>query len=251
MINDQEYEKKPIISVEDVTQVFKIYHERDIALKDYFTHPFKKRTFERFLALDDVSFDVHEGEFLGIIGNNGSGKSTLLKEIANIYTPTKGKVKVRGKLVPFLELGVGFNAELSARENIFLNGIILGMTRKAVQDNFDAIVSFAEIEKFIDTPLKRFSSGMQIRLAFSIAMKVHSDILLLDEILAVGDHNFQEKSFAEFKHFKENKKTVILVSHSLEVMRGFCSRIITLDHGKKVFDGEPNEGIDLYLKNNP
>ena len=180
---------KPIIEVENVSKIFEIPHESRNTLKSYFLHPFRRVGKERFYALKSVDFKINQGDFIGVIGRNGSGKSTLLKILAGIFEPTKGKVHVNGTLVPFLELGVGFNPELTGRENIYLNGIILGMTRKYVESKFDEIVDFAEIRDFIDLQVKNYSSGMVIRLAFAIAVEARADIYLLDEVLSVGDRS--------------------------------------------------------------
>lgn len=181
------------------------------------------------------------------MGYNGAGKSTLLKIIAGIYRPTSGKVYVNGSLVPFLELGVGFSPELTGRENIFLNGIILGMRKRFLKEKFNEIVEFAELEKFMDLPLKNYSSGMQVRLAFSIAMMADADIYLLDEVLAVGDINFQEKCFDVFRKHKQNGKTIVLVTHSPESVKKFCDRAVLIRDGVIAEDGKPEEVLREYV----
>jgi ABC-type polysaccharide/polyol phosphate transport system ATPase subunit len=238
---------EPVIQVQNVTKIFEIPHERRDTLKDRFTHPFRKVKKDEFKALDGVSFDVKEGEFLGIIGRNGSGKSTLLKMLAQIYEPTQGKVIINGSLVPFLELGVGFNPELSGRENVFLNGVILGMTHKHMERKFDEIVDFADIREFIDLQVKNYSSGMVMRLAFSIAIQAKADIYLLDEILAVGDVGFQEKSLAKMQELLMNGATVVLVSHSMSDVSKYCDRVIVVEHGKVVHDGDVKVGVDRFM----
>jgi ABC-2 type transport system ATP-binding protein len=201
-------------------------------------------------ALKDISFDVKNGEFFGIVGRNGSGKSTLLKLLAGIYEPNSGSIQVNGKLTPFIELGVGFNPELTGRENVFLNGALLGFDRKEMLSMYKDIVDFAEIERFMDQKLKNYSSGMQVRLAFSIAIRAQNDILILDEVLAVGDEAFQQKCVDIFEKYKASKKTVVLVSHDMETVRRFCTRVILLDKSKIIAMGEPNSIASQYSKIN-
>lgn len=237
---------KPIIEVENVSKVFEIPHESRNTLKSYFLHPFKRIGKERFYALKSVDFKINQGDFVGVIGRNGSGKSTLLKILAGIFEPTKGKVHVNGTLVPFLELGVGFNPELTGRENIFLNGIILGMTRKYVESKFDEIVDFAEIRDFIDLQVKNYSSGMVIRLAFAIAVEARADIYLLDEVLSVGDAGFQKKSLEKMLSLLSNGATGILVSHNIQDVKKYCNRVVLLKEGEVFFDGPTEEGIKIF-----
>lgn len=236
-----------VIKVTNLTKKFEIPHERRNSLKSFFMNPFKKIKKDIFNALDDVSFEIKHGEFVGIIGRNGSGKSTLLKIIAEIYAPTSGKSIVNGTLVPFLELGIGFNYELSGRENIFLNGTILGMSRKHIKSKFDEIVDFAEVREFIDMPVKNYSNGMAMRLAFSIAVQVKADIYLLDEIMGVGDTAFQGKSLAKMKDLLSGGSTVLLVSHSMESIKTYCKRVIFMQNGRVIFDGNVDEGVQKYL----
>lgn len=235
-----------VVEVKNVTKKFIVPHDKRDTLKSRFTNPFKKVSKDEFWALNDVSFDVEEGEFVSIIGKNGSGKSTLLKMLANIYTPTTGEIKVHGSLVPFLELGVGFNHDLTGRENIFLNGTILGMTRKYLEKKFDEIVAFAELEDFIDLQVKNYSSGMLMRLAFAVAVQARADIYLLDEILSVGDVGFQKKSLQKMQSLIGSGSTVILVSHSLNDVRRLSDRVIFLEKGKKVYEGDVDEAIKQY-----
>lgn len=239
-------EKDIAIKVENVSKSFLIPTEHKNSLKSYFLNPFHKAEKRRFDALKDISFEVKKGEFIGIIGRNGSGKSTLLKILAGIYQPDKGKVTINGTIVPFLELGVGFNPELSGRENIFLNGTILGMNRKYLEEKFDEIVDFAEVREFIDMPLKNYSSGMQVRLAFAITTVTNGDIYLMDEVLAVGDSNFQEKCLDVLKNLIKNNKTVIFVSHDLDKVNRYCKNVIVLSNAKIVYSGECSLGIAKY-----
>lgn len=242
---------KPVIIVKNVTKAFKLPHERTNSIKSLIINFYKrKKTYDTQLALRDVSFEVKEGEFFAIVGRNGGGKSTLLKMLAGTYTPTKGSISVHGKLTPFIELGVGFNPELTGRENVFLNGALLGFNRKEMERMYDDIVTFAELEKFMEQKLKNYSSGMQVRLAFSIAIRAQSDILLLDEVLAVGDAAFQQKCFNYFEELKANKKTVVFVSHDMDAIRRFCTRAIYIKDGKLIADGKPSEIADIYVEEN-
>ncbi len=237
---------EPIIEVKNLSKVFEIPHERRNTLKSYFLNPFKKNEKERFYALKSVDFKVNKGDFIGIVGRNGSGKSTLLKILAGIFEPTKGKVEVNGTLVPFLELGVGFNPELTGRENIYLNGIILGMTKKYVESKFEQIVDFAEFRDFIDLQVKNYSSGMVIRLAFAIAMEARADIYLLDEILSVGDAAFQKKSLEKMLGLLSDGATGILVTHNIEDVKRYCNRVIMIQKGEVVYDGDVKGGVEKY-----
>jgi len=238
------------IRVEGLSKTFKVPHEKHTSLKSAAIHMFNKKTYAKFEALKDVNFEVKTGEFFGIIGRNGSGKSTLLKILAGIYLSDSGQVKIHGKLSPFLELGVGFNPELTGRENLFLGGAILGLTRQEVADKFDKIVAFAELEEFIDMKLKNYSSGMQVRLAFSLAINVYAEILLMDEVLAVGDSNFQAKCLEEFKKYKKAGKTVVLVSHDITTIEEYCDRALLLDHGKIVVVGQTKKAALEYQQLN-
>ncbi len=229
------------IVVKDLVKEFKLPHERHSSLKATILNFYKKKTYERFRALDGISFEVNDGEFFGIVGRNGSGKSTLLKLLANIYIPSEGSVSVNGRLTPFIELGVGFNPELTGRENVFLNGAILGLTEKEIIAKYDEIVEFSELERFMDQKLKNYSSGMQVRLAFSIAIQAHNDILLIDEVLAVGDANFQRKCYDVFKEIKKSGKTVIFVTHDMGAVQDFCDRAIMIEDSKIIAAGKPRE----------
>jgi ABC-type polysaccharide/polyol phosphate transport system ATPase subunit len=218
--------------VRNVSKSFVLPHQQRTTFKELFLHPWHRTTYEHQQALHDVSFSVDEGEFFGIIGPNGSGKSTLLKILAGIYRQDAGEVRVRGLLSPFIELGVGFNPELNARDNIRINGTLLGLSRRELEHRFDDIVAFAELERFVDQKLKNYSSGMQLRLAYSIAIQVPFDILLLDEVLAVGDASFQEKCFATFRRFRSEGKTMIFVSHDLTAVSEYCDRALLLVRGE-------------------
>lgn len=235
------------IKVSNVSKTFKLPHEKQSSIKGLFVNMFRgRRTYEKQQVLKDISFEVKKGDFFGIVGRNGSGKSTLLKLLAGIYTPDKGTININGKLTPFIELGVGFNPELTGRENVFLNGALLGFNRKEMLSMYDEIVEFAELEKFMDQKLKNYSSGMQVRLAFSIAIRANTDILVLDEVLAVGDANFQRKCLNYFKFLKKEKKTVVFVSHDMAAVQDFCDRTIIVSNGEKVFDGDSKKAAAIY-----
>lgn len=208
----------------------------------------KKKTAEEYWALRDVSFDVNEGEVVGIIGHNGAGKSTLLKILSQISEPTEGEIRVRGRIASLLEVGTGFHPELSGRENIYLNGAILGMTRSEIRSKFDDIVAFAEVEKFLDTPVKRYSSGMYVRLAFAVAAHLDPEILVVDEVLAVGDAAFQAKCLAKMGEVARNGgRTILFVSHNLQALRSLCSRAVLLKKGRVVEVGETSSVLNTYL----
>jgi ABC-type polysaccharide/polyol phosphate transport system ATPase subunit len=235
------------IEATDVSKAFRLPHQHRTTLKEYFKHPLQRTTYERQLALDHVSFGIPHGEFFGIIGPNGSGKSTLLKILAGIYRQDRGAVNIDGVLSPFIELGVGFNTELTARDNIRINGTLLGLSTSELKRRYDEIVGFAELERFVDQKLKNFSSGMQVRLAYSIAIQVDFDILLLDEVLAVGDDSFQQKCMVTFERFRSEGKTMVLVSHDLDAISRHCDRALLLEGGVTRAIGPPDEVIDAYL----
>lgn len=237
------------IKVEGVDKDFDLPHEAQNSLKTRILHPMSKgKNIEKQHALKDISFEIKKGEFFGIVGRNGSGKSTLLKILAGIYTPTKGKVTINGSLTPFIELGVGFNPELTGRENVYLNGAMLGFNTKEMEEMYNEIVEFAELEKFMDQKLKNYSSGMQVRLAFSVAIRAKSDILLLDEVLAVGDEAFQRKCFSYFRKLKKDKKTVILVTHDMSAVRAYCNRAIMINEGSVKAKYEPEKVSIAYSR---
>lgn len=239
------------IKVDNVSKTFKLPHEKQNSIKGLFVNLFNgNRTYERQKVLKNISFEINKGDFFGIVGRNGSGKSTLLKLLAGIYEPDKGGIHVNGKLTPFIELGVGFNPNLTGKENIFLNGALLGFSRKEMHAMYDEIVEFAELEKFMDQKLKNYSSGMQVRLAFSIAIRAKTDILLLDEVLAVGDEAFQKKCVAVFEKYKAEKQTVVLVTHDMSVVEKYCNRAILMDDGDIIMSGEPRKISHEYSRMN-
>lgn len=205
---------------------------------------------ERFLALQDLSFDVRKGETLGIIGQNGAGKSTILKLICRVTAPTKGNIYMNGRLTSMLEVGTGFHPELTGRENVYLNGAILGMSKAEIAKKFDEIVEFSEVGQFIDTPIKRYSSGMKVKLAFAVASHLDSEIMIMDEVLAVGDVNFQNKCIDRMKKVAETEgRTILYVSHNMATVKSLCDRCVVLSHGTKVFDGATDEAISIYMQN--
>lgn len=234
------------IEVRDLRKTFRLPHERRDTLREYFLHPLTRVDYEGNVALQDVSFDVGSGECFGIIGPNGSGKSTLMKLVAGIYQADSGRVLVHGRLSPFIELGVGFNPELTGRDNIRINGTLLGLSKGEMRRRFDDIVGFAELERFVDQKLKNYSSGMQVRLAYSIAIQVDFDVLLLDEVLAVGDRAFQDKCFETFERFRTEGKTIVFVSHDLEAVRRVCDRTLLLRGGAAIASGPTDEVVDAY-----
>ncbi len=242
---------EPAIIVHNVSKNFVLPHERITTVKSAFTSLLKKRTkrtIEVQHALRNVSIEIKEGEFFGIVGRNGSGKSTLLKMLAGIYQPSQGEIEVRGKLVPFIELGVGFNPELTGRENVYLNGALLGFSKKEIDAQYDDIVTFAELEKFMDQKLKNYSSGMQVRLAFSMATRAKADILLVDEVLAVGDADFQRKCFEYFRTLKRTGKTVVFVSHDMNAVREYCDRAMLIEKSEVVTVGDVNKIATAYTR---
>jgi len=244
-------EKEVAIQIRNLTKSFKIPLEASSGLKQKLINTLKGRKgYKDFTPLNNVSFTIEEGDFFGIVGRNGSGKSTLLKTIAGIYTPTKGGVHVNGKIVPFIELGVGFNPELTGRENVFLNGALLGFSHDEMEAMYDDIVDFAELHDFMAERLKNYSSGMQVRLAFSIAIRAKGDILLLDEVLAVGDESFQKKCYSYFDQLKRNKKTVILVTHDMAIVERFCNRAVFIEKGEVKIDGRPHKVAAAYSRSN-
>ena len=233
-----------VIRTEHITKRFIIH--KDKSLKERALHPRRSRNHrEDFWALNDVSIDIHAGETIGLIGPNGSGKSTLLKTIGGIIEPTSGTVLTRGRMAALLELGAGFHPDLTGRENVYLNASILGMSRDETDELFDDIVEFSGIGQFIDTQVKFYSSGMYVRLAFAVAINVDPDILLVDEVLAVGDESFQKKCLDKIRQFQEQGRTIVLVSHGLDQIVEFCSRAIVLGQGTVVFDGEPEDAVSI------
>jgi ABC-2 type transport system ATP-binding protein len=237
-----------IIQLKHVNKTFKIPHEKRQTLKEHFIHFHKKIYYKKFYALKDINLQIKKGDFLGVIGRNGSGKSTLLKILANIYTPTGGEVIVNGNVSPFLELGIGFNGDLTARENVYLNGVILGLSRKEIDSCYSDIVNFAELSDFMEMKLKNFSSGMQVRLAFAVAIQAKADIYLCDEVLAVGDLSFQKKCLNIFDKLKQEGKTIVYVSHDLESVERFCTKTILLENGKIADFGDTKKVVEKYKK---
>lgn len=235
-----------VIKFDHVTKQFSKNSHK--TFKEFLPALFKgEQTKESFTALDDISFEIKKGETVGIIGPNGSGKSTILKLIAGVMSPNKGKVTVHGNISPLIELGAGFHPELTGRENIFLNGAILGLSQKEIASNLNSIIEFAELQEFIDQPVKHYSSGMYMRLAFAVAVHTHPEILLVDEILAVGDTAFQAKCFAKMKQFQESKDvTIIFVSHGMKQVEKFCTRCIYINNHQVKFDNNPKITIKKY-----
>ena len=251
----------PIISVEDLGKKYSLRHQRNeryTALRDVLTDKAKslfrrngggaQSSREDFWALKNVSFDVKQGEVLGIIGRNGAGKTTLLKILSRITEPTEGRVRIRGRVASLLEVGTGFHPELTGRENIYLNGAILGMSKAEIKKKFDEIVAFAETEKFLDTPVKRYSSGMYVRLAFAVAAHLEPEILVVDEVLAVGDAEFQKKCLGKMEEVSQGGRTVLFVSHNMGAISGLCGRSLLLDFGSIAATGRSDEVIELYLR---
>jgi len=237
------------IRLENVTVAYRAPHERIGTLKEYVIRWFQRRVkYQHFMALNNVSLTVNKGEIVGIIGHNGAGKSTLLKLISRVLTPTSGRVWVRGKVAPLLELGAGFHPELTGRENIYLNGSILGLTRKEIDQRIQGIIDFSELHEFIDAPIRTYSSGMWARLGFAVATDTDPDILILDEIMSVGDEAFQRKSEARIRAFFEKGITIILVSHNMEMVNNLCTKAVLLDHGVVKDVGRPKDIIDIYRR---
>lgn len=235
------------LSVKNVSKSFKLPTEQASGIKQAFINWTRGiKGYKEQRVLNNISFDVEKGDFFGIVGRNGSGKSTLLKLISGIYVPNKGEIQVNGSLVPFIELGVGFNPELTGRENVYLNGAMLGFSVKQIDAMYDDIVEFAELHDFMDQKLKNYSSGMQVRLAFSVAIKAQGDILVLDEVLAVGDEAFQRKCYNYFAKLKKEKKTVILVTHDMESVQRFCNKAILINKGKIELSGSAPKVAQLY-----
>ncbi len=233
------------VQVKEVSKKFRLYHERNQSLKSAILRG-RASKHEDFMALDKISFEVLEGKTHGLIGSNGSGKSTLLKCLAKIYWPTSGSIEYRGRMASLLEVGSGFHLELSGRENIYLNGSILGMSKKEIDSKFDDIVEFSGVERFLDQPVKNFSSGMYVRLGFSIAIHVDPDILVVDEVLSVGDEEFQRQSFQKFLEFRKRGKTVILVTHSMDVVKEVCDAATWINNGLMMRTGSASDVVASY-----
>jgi len=247
MSSSQSFLNSPAVRLEQVTQRFRVIQERPDTLRELFSKFLRHEvSYHDFDAVSDLSLQVPHGQMLGLIGRNGSGKSTLLKIIAGVYRPTRGRVHVQGTLAPLIELGAGFHQELTGRENIMLNGLLMGCSREQMTAREQSIIDFAEIGEFIDSPIKQYSSGMQTRLAFAVATEVDPDILILDEVLAVGDAAFQQKCFARIENFRRAGKTILFVSHNMNQITEYCDRVIMLDRGKIVADGSAAEVVETY-----
>jgi ABC-type polysaccharide/polyol phosphate transport system ATPase subunit len=238
------------VSVENVSKTFRLPHQQYSTLKERALHPFRSTTYDELHAVQDISLEIAEGEFFGIVGRNGSGKSTLLKCIAGIYGVDTGRISIAGRLSPFIELGVGFNMDLTARDNVIINAIMLGLSRRQARERFDEVIAFAELEEFIDLKLKNYSSGMLVRLAFATAIQVDAEILLIDEVLAVGDAAFQQKCFEEFFRLKREGKTIVFVSHDMYSVERFCDRAMLMERGHMTQIGEPRVIGRAYHKLN-
>jgi ABC-type polysaccharide/polyol phosphate transport system ATPase subunit len=234
------------VTAERVSKTFRLPHERTHTLKERVLHPRRRSGTEQFQVLQDVSFEVASGEFFGIVGRNGSGKSTLLKCLAGIYGVDSGEIRVAGRLSPFIELGVGFNPDLTARENVVINAVMLGLSPAEARRSFDEVIAFAELEEFVDLKLKNYSSGMHVRLAFAVMVQVDADVLLIDEVLAVGDVAFQQKCYDEFERMQNEGRTILFVTHAMPLVERFCHRAMLLERGKMISLGEPGEVTRLY-----
>jgi ABC-type polysaccharide/polyol phosphate transport system ATPase subunit len=239
----------PIV-VDSVTKTFRVPEERSHTLKERALHPLRRTRHETFQALHEVSFDVRQGEFFGIAGRNGSGKSTLLKCLAGIYGVDSGRIWMDGRLSTFIELGVGFNQDLAARDNVVLNGIMMGLSPREARARYDAVIDFAELREFEELKLKNYSSGMHVRLAFAVAIQVDAEVLLVDEVLAVGDAAFQQKCFDVFHEMRDEGRTIVFVTHDMGSLNRFCHRALLLERGEVVHLGEPHEVADRYLEIN-
>jgi ABC-type polysaccharide/polyol phosphate transport system ATPase subunit len=234
------------VRLEHISKTFKLPRERYSTLKERAVHPLRTRKYDALRAVDDINVEILPGEFFGIVGRNGSGKSTLLKCLAGIYDTDGGTLEITGRLAPFIELGVGFNPELTARDNAIINAIMLGLTRKQAMDRLEEIIAFAELEEFMNLKLKNFSSGMQVRLAFSVAIQVDADIVLIDEVLAVGDASFQQKCFDQFTRLKSEGRTIVFVTHDMGAVEHFCDRAMLMEHGRAVSIGDPRDITRKY-----
>ena len=239
-----------MIDVQDVDKTFMIPYNRVDSLRERFTHPLRRHPNRRLEALRGITFDVKQGEFFGIVGRNGSGKSTLLKIMASIYRADRGRVRMGGRLAPFIELGVGFNLELTSRENILLNGVLMGLSRREAAQRLDAVLDFAELSDFADLKLKNYSSGMMVRLAFSIMVQADADIMLIDEVLAVGDAAFGQKCMNVFRERREAGRTIVLVTHDMSAVQGFCDRAMLIDDAEMRYLGDPDEAALRYFRIN-
>jgi ABC-type polysaccharide/polyol phosphate transport system ATPase subunit len=235
------------VSFDNVVQHFRLIRERPDTLRETFARLFRNHSrYHSFDALKGISFEVTDGEIVGLVGPNGSGKSTILKIIAGVYRPTAGVVRINGKVAGLIELGAGFHSDLTGRENILLNGLLLGLSKREIRSREQQILDFAELGEFIDSPVKQYSSGMYMRLGFAVATEIDPDILLIDEILAVGDASFQQKCMARIDEFRQRRKTIVLVSHDLASVRKLCQRVLLIQNGRIRADGTPAEVLDSY-----
>src|SRR5438477_378977 len=243
-----ESKQVPPIVADAVVKSFRVPEERIHTLKERVLHPLRRTRHERFPALDGVSFEVKRGEFFGIAGRNGSGKSTLLKCLAGIYGVDQGRIWVKGRLSTFIELGVGFNPDLAAKDNVVMNGIMMGLSPREARARYDEVIEFAELREFEELKLKNYSSGMHVRLAFSVAIQVDADVLLIDEVLAVGDAAFQQKCFDVFTRMREEGRTIVFVTHDMGAVTRFCHRAMLLERGEAVIIGDPRDVADRHLE---
>ncbi len=248
-IQSQAETGEAVVIFDNVSVSYRVPHERVGTFKEYAIRRLQGRIqYQKFLALKDVSFEVHKGEIFGLIGANGAGKSTTLKLVARVLRPSQGRVRVYGRVAPLLAMGAGFHPELTGRENVYLNATLLGFTRRQIEERFESIVDFAELWDFIDAPIRTYSSGMLARLGFAVASDQMPDILILDEVLAVGDSAFQQKCLARIRSFQERGATTLFVSHAMAGVRETCQRVLWLDHGAVRFIGRADEGVDMYLE---
>jgi ABC-2 type transport system ATP-binding protein len=238
------------IEVRGVDKTFRIPHNRVDSLQERFTHPLARREYRSLRALHDISFDVRQGEFFGIVGRNGSGKSTLLKIMASIYGVDAGQIRMAGRMAPFIELGVGFNPELTSRDNVILNGVLMGLSRREATRRFDSVLEFAELEEFVDLKLKNYSSGMMVRLAFAVMVEADADVMLIDEVLAVGDAAFAQKCMAVFRQRRESGRTIVLVTHDMATVQAFCDRAMLIHDSEIQYLGDPDETALRYFRLN-
>ncbi len=244
---ETELARAPVaVEISQLQKTFRLPHQQYHTLKERVIHPFRSMTYDELHALQGVDIDIRQGEFFGIVGRNGSGKSTLLKCLAGIYRPDVGRVKVHGRLSPFIELGVGFNPDLTARDNVVINAVMMGLSRKEARRAFDEVIAFAELEEFVDLKLKNYSSGMAVRLGFATAIQVDADVLLVDEVLAVGDAAFQQKCFEEFHRLRAAGKTIVFVTHDMAATERFCDRAMLLEQGKVMSIDEPHQIARAY-----
>jgi ABC-2 type transport system ATP-binding protein len=239
-----------VIEARDVVKTFRIPDRRVDSFKERITHPLRPRSYRELRAIRATSFDVHRGEFFGIVGRNGSGKSTLLKVMASIYRADGGRIRMAGRLAPFIELGVGFNPELTSRENVILNGVLMGLSRQEARRRLRAVLEFADLEEFTDLKLKNYSSGMMVRLAFSVMVEADADIMLIDEVLAVGDASFAQKCVDVFRARREAGKTIVLVTHDMATVQSFCDRAMLIHDGEMLYLGDPEEAALRYYRLN-